>query len=159
MPAWSVPFKQKIQLKSGKDTAPFIFLLDYIGLKSQLKRFIVITLIFALLSQLSVRVGILGYYLVNIDYISEVLCINKDKPEMCCRGKCHLKDKLDQQNDTERKTPVNIKQTSEILFVVQRADLLLIDLVGVPVSTQLPPYRPGMISDLAFAIFHPPKAC
>jgi len=38
-------------------------------------------------------------YAVNYDYISEVLCINKDKPELQCNGKCHLKSELAKVND------------------------------------------------------------
>lgn len=33
-------------------------------------------------------------YILNYDYIVEVLCINKDKPEMECNGKCYLKDQI-----------------------------------------------------------------
>lgn len=39
-------------------------------------------------------------YVINYDYISKVLCINKDKPELQCNGKCQLMEKLEkQQND------------------------------------------------------------
>ncbi len=33
-------------------------------------------------------------YLVDYKYISEVLCINKEKPKMQCHGKCYLKKEL-----------------------------------------------------------------
>lgn len=33
-------------------------------------------------------------YAVNYNYISEVLCINKDVPESTCHGKCHLNKKI-----------------------------------------------------------------
>lgn len=29
-------------------------------------------------------------YVINYDYIANILCINKDKPELECNGKCHL---------------------------------------------------------------------
>ncbi|MBI9071807.1 MAG: hypothetical protein JEY94_09425 [Melioribacteraceae bacterium] len=38
-------------------------------------------------------------YLVNYEYISKVLCINKDKPEMKCNGKCHLKKLLNKNSE------------------------------------------------------------
>jgi uncharacterized iron-regulated protein len=34
-------------------------------------------------------------YEVNKDYISKVLCENKEKKAMHCEGKCHLKKELD----------------------------------------------------------------
>lgn len=33
-------------------------------------------------------------YAINYEYISKVLCVNKDAPEKKCNGKCHLKKKL-----------------------------------------------------------------
>ncbi|MEC4116952.1 hypothetical protein SAMN05421818_10261 [Myroides phaeus] len=33
-------------------------------------------------------------YLVDYDYIATVLCINKDKPEMQCNGKCYLMQEM-----------------------------------------------------------------
>ncbi|MET3034987.1 hypothetical protein ABXT08_02680 [Chryseobacterium sp. NRRL B-14859] len=40
-------------------------------------------------------------YAVNYDYIKEVLCINKNKPELHCNGKCYLSKELAKTNDTE----------------------------------------------------------
>ncbi len=34
------------------------------------------------------------YYQLNIDYIIENYCINKNKPELQCNGKCHLAKQL-----------------------------------------------------------------
>lgn len=33
-------------------------------------------------------------YIIDYDYIVEVLCINKEEPELQCNGKCHLKKQL-----------------------------------------------------------------
>lgn len=33
-------------------------------------------------------------YFIDYDYIVEVLCINKEEPEIQCNGKCHLKKQL-----------------------------------------------------------------
>ncbi|MFP7656924.1 MULTISPECIES: hypothetical protein [Chryseobacterium] len=40
-------------------------------------------------------------YAVNYDYIVEVLCVNKNKPELNCNGKCYLSKELAKTNDTE----------------------------------------------------------
>lgn len=37
-------------------------------------------------------------YVIDYEYISEVLCINKDKPKSKCNGKCHLAKQLKQSN-------------------------------------------------------------
>ncbi len=59
-------------------------------------------------------------YIVNYEYISTVLCENKDKPELECCGKCHLKKEL--ANASENEKPINSdkkensKQEVEVLF-------------------------------------------
>jgi hypothetical protein len=50
-------------------------------------------------------------YVVNYDYIVETLCINKDKPELNCNGKCYLSKELAKTNDTES-TPFSKGKTS-----------------------------------------------
>ncbi|GAA3783711.1 hypothetical protein GCM10022271_15030 [Corallibacter vietnamensis] len=36
----------------------------------------------------------MAYYELNIDYIIKTYCINTDKPELKCNGKCHLAKQL-----------------------------------------------------------------
>lgn len=38
-------------------------------------------------------------FAVNQDYIADFLCINSDKPELECNGKCYLMKKLQNQKD------------------------------------------------------------
>ena len=50
-------------------------------------------------------------YVINYDYISKVLCINKDKPELRCNGKCHLMKKLKQQEEDDfNSLRINMKE-------------------------------------------------
>jgi len=46
---------------------------------------------------------VLGYYLF-FDYITKELCVQKDKNENLCMGKCHLKKQIKQETQTEKKT-------------------------------------------------------
>lgn len=39
-------------------------------------------------------------YAVNYDYISQALCINKNKPDLHCNGKCYLSKELAKTADT-----------------------------------------------------------
>ncbi|WP_131474399.1 hypothetical protein [Neotamlana nanhaiensis] len=59
----------------------------------------------------------LMYYQVNIDYIIENYCVNKDKVEMACNGKCHLAKQL-QKNDTKDEKNNGVKLFSELFSVV-----------------------------------------
>lgn len=38
-------------------------------------------------------------YVLNQEYIAEILCINKNKPELKCNGKCHLAKQLEKQQE------------------------------------------------------------
>lgn len=40
------------------------------------------------------NIGYVAYYELNIDYIIETYCVNKEKVEMQCNGKCHLAKQL-----------------------------------------------------------------
>lgn len=40
-------------------------------------------------------------YVVLYDYIKNELCVNKDKPELACNGKCHLTKELANASDTD----------------------------------------------------------
>jgi hypothetical protein len=47
-------------------------------------------------------------YYVNQDFFAKVLCINKDKPEMACNGKCILMQRLKQVSpNSAEQTPAN----------------------------------------------------
>lgn len=59
-------------------------------------------------------------YAVNYDYISKVLCINKDKPKLKCNGKCHLMKELAKAAESEKPLSSDKKETTkqevEVLF-------------------------------------------
>ncbi len=46
-------------------------------------------------------VGNVLYYQLNIDYIIETYCVNKEKPELQCNGKCHLAKQLSVTKTTD----------------------------------------------------------
>lgn len=58
-------------------------------------------------------------YVVNYEYISKVLCVNKAKPKMQCNGKCHLMKELAKTSENETPISSNKKiasQEFEVLF-------------------------------------------
>lgn len=64
-------------------------------------------------------------YLINKDYIAKNLCINKDKPKSCCKGKCHMVKQLQKANKKTENDPKNtnsrvqLKELNE--FIVSHA--------------------------------------
>lgn len=64
-------------------------------------------------------------YAVNYDYIKTMLCINREKPELHCNGKCYLMRKMALAAETERSSDPDKKHAAtEIadLFFVEVAD-------------------------------------
>lgn len=58
-------------------------------------------------------------YVINYEYIAKVLCINKDKPEMQCNGKCHLIKELAKTSEKElplTPTKKHVVTETEVLF-------------------------------------------
>lgn len=76
-----------------------------------MKHFLTYMLILILSVQSTGNIIIILHYKFNQDFFAEI-CENKDKPEMECNGKCHLKKQLKQQeeNESEKKKINNEKE-------------------------------------------------
>lgn len=59
-----------------------------------MKKFLSLVLLSAFAASIIRPVLPILEYIVDYDYIVEVLCINKEEPELQCNGKCHLKKRL-----------------------------------------------------------------
>ena len=63
------------------------------------------------------KLSIYANFKINQDFISKVLCINKEKPKSTCNGKCYLSKKLEEQEKREEKQlPNERSERAEILF-------------------------------------------
>ena len=99
-------------------------------------------------------------YLINKDYIAKNLCINKDKPKSCCKGKCHMVKQLqktnpnpgnDSQNTNKR---VQLKELND--FIVNNPCRLRLEITSVIYQK----YSISTYFELAgSAVFVPPKPC
>lgn len=58
------------------------------------------------------QVAEISYYQFNIKYIVENYCVNKDKPELHCNGKCYLMQQLNKASSQKGKTTAAIFETS-----------------------------------------------
>lgn len=74
-----------------------------------------------------------AWYFADIDSFVEVLCENKEKPELKCNGQCHLK-KVSESQSNEKRTPASIIDFKEILFFTNGIEenniLNIVDLVN-----------------------------
>lgn len=60
----------------------------------------------------------MGAFYANRDYVAKVLCINRDKPEMKCKGACQLKKQLEKDNENQSKSNLE-KNFKEVIVYFQ----------------------------------------
>lgn len=99
-------------------------------------------------------------YGLNYDYIAEVLCINKAKPELHCDGKCYLKKQLAAASETEKPASSDKKQSAtwDKVELFPALQILSLD-AGIRASGTMPRhpgYRNGYVFLPTDSIFHPP---
>jgi hypothetical protein len=73
-------------------------------------------------------------YLINKDYIAKNLCVNKDKPKSCCKGKCYLVKQLkktSQHSSEQKNEPPKRMQFRELYDSI-------LNNVSIPISNSHP---------------------
>lgn len=93
-------------------------------------------------------------YEVNKNYISTVLCENKEKKEMFCEGKCYLKKKLQKEEKKEQAPTGSSKEKFEItLFNTFQEQKIMFD---TTLPNTLFSYTPLLSDEHLASVFHPP---
>lgn len=99
-------------------------------------------------------------YVLNYDYIANVLCENKAKPELKCNGKCQLMKNLAKASDEEK--PINsdkkdnAKQEIEVLFF-HTIELLFVQQIYFSKNKSVKDIYTNLYFHLVDnAVFHPP---
>lgn len=99
-------------------------------------------------------------YIVNYHYISTVLCENKDKPQLNCCGKCHLKKELAKASEGEKPNSSDKKNTSkhevEVLFYEDIASLVIAPINFDSERTRIDNYLNFYVHLRGCSAFHPP---
>jgi len=97
-------------------------------------------------------------YKINKERIAKVLCVNKDKTEMQCNGKCYLKKQLRKANNeqSEQSSPLPTYSKTEdlttLLFEKKHQFINPIDIIK-----KIVPYANRYKFKWDNEIFHPPK--
>jgi hypothetical protein len=102
------------------------------------------------------RLGVVAYFQLNRDYISEVFCINKEKPMTMCYGQCFLDKNLKLVDKTEKSTaPAASKEKIEI-SVFEVMPTLSLSNVQLNDSTTFASCPVLPVKNIATGVFHPP---
>ncbi len=105
----------------------------------------------------STRVS-LTYAYYNMDTVGfiETFCLNKDKPELKCNGKCHLK-KVVQSQDQDQKTPESIIDFKELILFSMTMEPLVFQQKEFSKKKNITDY-PNLYSfHNTNVCFHPPR--
>jgi hypothetical protein len=117
-------------------------------------KFISLVLIMALSFQCLIKIGLIGYYSVNIEYIIAELCENKDKPELNCKGKCYLKKKMGEADKAEKQSAEIFKQIEFPVFIPHVN--LSIDPKYILIENTIAEFKNLYSHTPGYKIFHPP---
>lgn len=98
-------------------------------------------------------------YVVNYDYVSKVLCENKDKPQLKCNGKCHLMKELAKQAESEKPIQNDKKNTVnelETLFFQEIKALVARQIYFQDTTSIGDNYANLYFHRVSCSVFHPP---
>ena len=98
-------------------------------------------------------------YFVNYEYISEVLCINKEKPMSTCNGKCYLSQQLKEAQQTEKQDKkIPTVEQERIPMIVYNSELPKF-LITVSEAKKYFQFYQFLIKDLSISPPTPPPKC
>lgn len=125
---------------------------------SAFKRNIALVLAVVFLLQVFSSISIYADFIINNEYIATVLCINKEKPELQCDGKCYLKMELGKEEKKRQSQENILKENNKVQFVYEPYATGLTIEIAPAIDTEASFYYHQISpQELAFAIFHPPQ--
>ena len=115
-----------------------------------------ILIFLSLCFQCFIQLGIIGWYKINTEAITEIYCVNKDKPQLHCKGKCHLKNQLDKTTDKDSKSKTTSAPSEWTVFIVpQPEDRLVKHFASAPVFNPL--LQQNYFFLYLHSVFRPPQ--
>lgn len=129
-----------------------------------MRQVVAIFLLFILMFPLAMKMGVIAYFKIEQKEITEKYCVNKDKPEMHCNGKCHLKEQLQkvEEEPLEQKSPLNTTTIFKIellpFCINNTQSLLSSNIYGLYHSASYGAYlSPFYLKQYLHSKFHPPE--
>lgn len=121
-----------------------------------MKRAFAILSLFAIVSANLYQITLIGIYNIEKEYITKVFCVNKDKPELKCNGKCHLAKSLAaaEKEKTEKETAPSLLVFAP--FFISGIDSNYPN-IGQQTKTYIVKKEKKLIDKYHFYILDPPK--
>ncbi len=132
----------------------FIYLQIAVILHSVLKYPVAILLLLTIGLQTFSRWLVFLDFEINKNYIAANLCVKRETPKSCCRGKCYLKKQLAKDNDQQQ--PINNTQKDEVPFFAEEP-VLWTFFTAATAEKVIHPYLCGKSQDYFISVFQPPQ--
>ena len=124
-----------------------------------LKNILSISLGLLILLQSTGKLWIVISFKLHQDEIARTLCINRNKPELLCSGKCVLDERLQSHDNQEKQQlPVKVKISQEVYYSISLPDFQpAYSIEVVHEDTDKPQFYLSPAATPAYgSIFHPP---
>jgi hypothetical protein len=122
-----------------------------------LRSLIYITLAWTVVLNSMVYSVIKAGFTINQKYIIENFCINKDKPELNCDGKCFLAQKIKEEQERKESLPAFTFQNDFGIFIPINLVVLTVDLEFEPFQIHSIYHLLPSVQTAFFDIEHPPQ--
>ncbi len=115
-----------------------------------------ILLMILLTFQVLLKTVLVVEYSMNKAYIAATLCINRERPELCCEGKCYLQRSINKSNEAEQKTiPYSLKE-KESVYCIHSFDFNFFSSVLMNQLRVYPMHADAAVISVSRSVFHPP---
>ena len=94
-------------------------------------------------------------YWMNRDFIASVLCENKDRPELECNGKCHLKKQI-QENTEDQNEGQEVSNRLMVEFFQFTNGFELRTPTEISID-HFYNYSEPLTAGISTSVFHPPR--
>ena len=123
------------------------------------KNIVSIFFVLLILLQSFSKVWIIVSFKLNQEYIAKVLCINRDKPEMLCSGKCFLDERIKADEDQSGKQlPQKLKEQKEVVYCFEEVCRFPAQAPEPVACVELPACCEQIRPSIALTgVFHPPR--
>ena len=123
-----------------------------------MKNFLYIALALLIILNSMVLSLVQADFMIHRERIAAAFCINLDRPDLECDGKCELDKRLDKAQEQEENRNSQVQQEILSVFTVPAVyqDTITVNFRSFP--NHFPKNDSSFLSGFGFDFFHPPQA-
>jgi hypothetical protein len=122
-----------------------------------MKKIVAIVLFLGVLFQSMSKLIVIVNFEIHRDYIAKNLCENRDKPKMCCKGKCQLRKQLNNTENEDTKNKISHRFTFDDYVCTDIKPLQIRYIPETIIKTKTGILSQEYSFDPLLSIFHPPQ--